>query len=303
MLLDLPPELIDLIVGYLDRPFAVHRCSCFLQDDPDRQLALYDQYKMAHETDALHFGMAYPFILQCIANGGWRGAIDAMCFRRGNDIRVIPYVPEGFRGMVRCVIFPSWHAPLTLSPLTSRRKPCRKIKASPSASSFWNFTEDNLKDRGIETTSQLTTLPAILRQFSAPLSLDIDVPDELRYDYRNIDRLFGAGSTDVDRSPLPAKELSIESPCPVTELVVRSTHHISRLPDLLPLPLLTRLHVSAAFEIRWNLRMEVAGGYRNLFHFETVATIWRSLKNVQVCVRVSLPWRPEHLNIWNHWVS
>jgi hypothetical protein len=125
----------------------------------------------------------------------------------------------------------------------------------------------------------------------------------MQYDYRNIDRLFGAGSTEADHSLVPAESLTIESPCPVTDLLLTSTYHISRLPDLLPFPLLTRLHVSAAFEIRWDLRMEVAGGYHNLFHFETAATIWRSLKNVQVCVRVTLPRYPEHLNIWNHWVS
>lgn len=105
MLLDLPPELINLIVGYLARPSsASHRCPCFAQNDTNRQLDIYDNQASAYETDALHFGLAHAYIEQCIVNGGWRGVVDALCFSRGKDIRLIPCVPDGFRGMIGYVL-------------------------------------------------------------------------------------------------------------------------------------------------------------------------------------------------------
>jgi hypothetical protein len=192
-------------------------------------------------------------------------------------------------------------SPLSLSLLIPRRKLYRKVKFSLSTFSFYQFNERNLKNRGFSTTSQFATLPAILQQFCAPLSLEIDIDDRLKNDYRGVDRLLGAGSTEVDPSQVPAEGSITESLCPVRDLVLRSTHHIPRIPDVLPFPLLTRLHVTAAFGFNW--RLDNAEDYRQLFHFETVATIWRSLKEVQVCVRVDLPWCPEHLNIWNLWVS
>jgi hypothetical protein len=103
-LFDLPSEIINLIVGYLRRPSDVRHCSCFVQEDHNRQLVLHDRYGKAYETDAVHFGKAHPFIRQCIANGGWQSEIDVLCFEKGEGLCVIPCVPEEFRGMVRCVI-------------------------------------------------------------------------------------------------------------------------------------------------------------------------------------------------------
>jgi hypothetical protein len=114
MLLDLPPELINLIVGHLAHPSSIPRthghdngveaCWCIPEED-DRELVLYDgesaERERAYETDALHFGMAHPYIADCIANGGWIGVVDVL-YRRGLEgSHVIPCVSEEYRGMVK----------------------------------------------------------------------------------------------------------------------------------------------------------------------------------------------------------
>jgi hypothetical protein len=117
MLSNLPPELINIIVGYLEPPSEAPRtlihhpqkdCSCFPQNDQDRELILYNtdlqQIREAYETDILRLGLAHPYVARCISDGGWHGVVDSllMCSRRGgDDFGTIPCVPEEFRNMVR----------------------------------------------------------------------------------------------------------------------------------------------------------------------------------------------------------
>jgi hypothetical protein len=116
-LLDLPPELINVIVGYLAPPPDIPRthpfgmpdpCPCLPKADWNRELVLYDSrpehLETAYETDAMRFGLAHPYIGACILSGGWRGTVDALFLADKQDIGVIPYVPEGYRKMIRYVI-------------------------------------------------------------------------------------------------------------------------------------------------------------------------------------------------------
>jgi hypothetical protein len=116
-LLDLPPELINVVVGHLAPSSAVplneafdssQSCPCIPQEDPNRQLVLYnaelEHLRKGYETDVLRLGMAHPYIAQCISHGGWRGVVDAMWLKRRKDLGVIPCVPEELRGVIRYVI-------------------------------------------------------------------------------------------------------------------------------------------------------------------------------------------------------
>jgi hypothetical protein len=121
-LFDLPPELINVIVGHLSPPSEIsrgysqsyyydepHLCQCFPKEDCNRQLVLCDarreHLKMQYETDVLRFALAHPFIAQCIAIGGWSGAVDTLMLLKRKELGIIPCVPEELRGMVRYVFF------------------------------------------------------------------------------------------------------------------------------------------------------------------------------------------------------
>jgi hypothetical protein len=121
-LFDLPPKLINVIVGHLSPPSDISRgysqnsyyddpllCPCFPKEDCNRQLVLYDaryeHLKLHYETDVLRFAIAHPYIARCISVGGWSGAVDTLMLAHRKDLGIIPCVPEELRRMVRYVLF------------------------------------------------------------------------------------------------------------------------------------------------------------------------------------------------------
>jgi hypothetical protein len=118
-LLDLPPELINLIFdwlvplyGWVDTsvdPFdPLGYCYCDSQWDPIHERWLYDieasRFPEDYETDFLQFAMAHPYITWCIANGGWQGVVDAFLLVEREDLGVFPCVSKEIRDMVRYVL-------------------------------------------------------------------------------------------------------------------------------------------------------------------------------------------------------
>jgi hypothetical protein len=113
MLLDLPPEPINLIVGHIAPPpelpsmQEIETCPCVPREDRNLQLVLsdteYDQLRTAYETDVLRFGVAYPYIAGSISNGGWQGVVDSMWMLENRGYGIIPCVPEELRSIVRYV--------------------------------------------------------------------------------------------------------------------------------------------------------------------------------------------------------
>lgn len=117
MLLDLPPELINLVAGYLSPPPKGPRvigyspfdaCECLPEEDLDRQMMLYDNADSrpadslnSQETDALRFGTAHAYLGRCIASGRWQGVIEMSDVV---DIGALRRIPEEFRAVVRYVL-------------------------------------------------------------------------------------------------------------------------------------------------------------------------------------------------------
>jgi hypothetical protein len=111
MLLDLPPELINVIVGYLAPPSILLRlgpcgiqaCYCGPQEDDHRQLVLYDLRRISnpHETDVMRFAMAHPYLIECILDGGRQVVVDAVTIFSKKEFGVAPRIPTRFRGLVR----------------------------------------------------------------------------------------------------------------------------------------------------------------------------------------------------------
>lgn len=112
MLLELPAEVINLIIAHLQPPSDVpqnnlHRCSCLPQQDRIRQLLLYNatQILKAYETDLLHFALVDPYIVRCMEAGGWHGVVEAQMVVTRMDVGLVPYVPKEIRDVVRYVSF------------------------------------------------------------------------------------------------------------------------------------------------------------------------------------------------------
>jgi hypothetical protein len=121
-LFDLPPKLINVIIGHLSPPSEMsrgysqdfhydhhHLCTCFPKEDCNRKLVLYDaRYEYLttqYETDVLRFAIAHPYIAQCISVGGWNVAVETLMLLERKDPGIIPRVPKELRNMVRYVLF------------------------------------------------------------------------------------------------------------------------------------------------------------------------------------------------------
>lgn len=141
----------------------------------------------------------------------------------------------------------------------------------------------------------------MLRQFPAARHLEIDlarpelssaVMDEMLNDRLHI---MESGMS-IDSSP----DISPK----VTSLVLPSDRHLVQLATAIPLPSLERLHVSKEVSI-FN-----TPGPSQMLHFRSVfrdwqytPTLWPSLRNVQVCLRVNLAPSLDRLRLFNIWVS
>jgi hypothetical protein len=154
--------------------------------------------------------------------------------------------------------------------------------------------------------SQLTTLQSLIRQIPSALRLDINIAS-VRLSRNQAERIFGEGSTVVDRSGLPSKGLSLDPPSQITDLdVIDYGNHIALLASMLPLPLLARLHVSTSSYMGESGIVHIER-YKVLFtDFDRVAAAWGCLESVQVCLRVTLPndsnHKPDHFDACNLWV-
>jgi hypothetical protein len=113
MLIDLPPEIINLITDLLS-PIPPKSPDRVLQSRPHfspnqeydqdrRRIAIYDASGTAggYETDVVRFAMADPYIARCIAKCGRRVEVDAVIIDR---LGVVPCVAEEVRWMVKYVI-------------------------------------------------------------------------------------------------------------------------------------------------------------------------------------------------------
>jgi hypothetical protein len=107
MLLDLPPEIINLITDHLSLPPKNSRrisesCPHFSHDQNQDRLALYDASETStdFEADVLRFAMAHPYIASCMENSGQQFEVDTTVI---DGLGVVPRVPEQFRGIVKYV--------------------------------------------------------------------------------------------------------------------------------------------------------------------------------------------------------
>jgi hypothetical protein len=108
MLLNLPPEIINLITDILSprspkNPSRIlQSCPHFAHDQNQDRLAIYDVSETpgGYETDVVRFTMAHPYIAKCIENCGRRIEVDATVVE---GLGVVLYVPERFRQLVKYV--------------------------------------------------------------------------------------------------------------------------------------------------------------------------------------------------------
>lgn len=255
VLFDLPPELINIIVGHLSPPSELsrvysqnfhydddHLCPCFPKEDCNRQLVLYDaryeHLRMQYETDVLRFAIAHPYIAQCISVGGWSGAVDALMLLDRKDLGIIPCVPEELRNMVRYVLFwfPEDFQFLALADLLNRH--CRKI----------NFAVSRYSLRPVDYITRLEAAESprvfkpqkMLEQFPSALSLHIDAYSLAHsYAYETLFSDVGAKALETAYGSTGVPSLPV-APCKITDLVINSTPGISLLSDSLSLACTSR---------------------------------------------------------------
>jgi hypothetical protein len=105
MLLDLPAEIIHLIIDHLSIPPKNPRqvpdlCPHFSHDQNQRRLTLYDASETSanYEADVLRFAMADPYIASCIENSGRKFEVDTTVL---DGLGVVPRAPERFRRIVK----------------------------------------------------------------------------------------------------------------------------------------------------------------------------------------------------------
>jgi hypothetical protein len=147
------------------------------------------------------------------------------------------------------------------------------------------------------------TLQICLLQFPAATRLDMDLGN-CNFGYSKFASVLGEHTTELSSDII--QRLRHEGPRHITELVLKRYHsHLVYLAIAMPLPSLTRLRIS----------MQGADAF-SLWHFDRwsdVAAIWRSLREVELCVTETVcfkryvadrVWDPQEPGgLWSLWVS
>jgi hypothetical protein len=213
--------------------------------------------------------------VRCMESGGWNGVVDALMVVTRMDIGLVPSVPKEIRDVVRYV----------------HSSPGRRNGADHSffpprlhrsvSFSFCSIQYNRPPGEYLSPTSRATrqprTIQEILRQFPAARYLEIDlarpelssvVMDEVLNDRLHI--MESAMCSLPDISPQ------------VSSLVLPSDRHMIRLATAIPLPSLSRLHVSKEISI-----CDIPGPsqmlqFRSIFHdWQYMPALWPSLRMVR----------------------
>jgi hypothetical protein len=157
------------------------------------------------------------------------------------------------------------------------------------------------------------TLQTCLGQFPAATRLEMDL-DGRFICYPSFGTVLGEHYTPVNTTIAMIEGSRHNGPREITELVIdRYSGHLIYLAVAMPLPSLTRLHIDVESPYTGLRNVDCLEYY--LRHFDRwghVASIWRSLKKVEVCITVTWGpkeyntsgiWDPQRHGTWNLWVS
>jgi hypothetical protein len=155
------------------------------------------------------------------------------------------------------------------------------------------------------------TLQTCLLQFPAATRLDMDLGcyNLGRSDFKSV---LGDHTTQLSSTTI--ESLSHQGSQHITELVLNRYHsHLVYLAVAMPSPSLERLHISLESSHTGFTHSAYLEDYLHFFdRWGDATAIWRSLKKVEVCITVTLPYKeylgdgvgdPQRHGIWNFWVS
>lgn len=177
------------------------------------------------------------------------------------------------------------------------------------AFSFEDLQSEDFLARAPTERGHFETLQTCLLQFPAAARLDMDLGG-LHLGGSIFKSVLGEQWTQATSER--SRNLLLEGPRQITELVLnRFRSHLIYLAFAVPLPSLTRLHVSLESLAGFGDPYYTDRFFETFYGLSDVAAIWKTLRKVQVCINLNLSfkeydrgdvWDDQRDGRWNFWV-